>query len=162
MTRNALLASALLLAACDSPMAHPVDDSESEGDGEPKPVAQCERGERGEPGPPGARGPAGVAWRPSTYRREITIEVDPHDWNTALVECDQGDLVLHGGCEWGSYDLDGHKMGSVVPYLDMPIGQDGGADTYRMWQCQGQSVVDHVTTIYAVALCLEMEPDQGE
>lgn len=112
------------------------------------------RGEQGEPGPRGVRGPTGPAWRPVTYVVTDAVDVEPHDWNTAVAECDEGDIVLNGGCEWGSYTLDGYTMGSIIPYLDTPIGQDGGPDAFRMWQCQGLSVVDHVTTIYAVATCL--------
>lgn len=149
MTTRILLVT--LLTACTSTVAEKGDPGPEGAPGE-----SCQDGRDGERGPTGRRGPTGPAWRPVTYVVTATVEVEPGDWNTAIAECDEGDLVLHGGCEWGSYTMDGHTMGSVIPHLFGPLGQDGGPDTHRMWQCQGMSVVEHVTTIHVRATCLEM------
>lgn len=131
----------LALAACASPVAENGNDG---ADGAP-----------GSRGPRGLTGPAGRDATISTYVVHGETHVAPGEWSTAVARCDDGDRVLTGGCEWGSFTLDGSEMGSIVPYLDTPIGQELGPDSFTSWQCQGQSVVSHETRIYAVAVCLE-------
>jgi len=129
-------------------------------------IAACDMpvSEQGPAGPRGARGAQGMMGEAGRDGRDATIttyvvhgetEVAPGDWSTAVAQCDKGDRVLTGGCEWGAFTTDGYQMGAVVPYLDTPIGQELGPDSFTSWQCQGQSVVEHETRIYAVAVCLE-------
>jgi hypothetical protein len=82
-----------------------------------------------------------------------TVKVEPGTFDTATARCEEGDLVLHGGCQWGSFSLDGGQMGSVIPYFTLP----NGATFPDTWQCQGQSVVEHWTEIVAMATCLEVD-----
>lgn len=144
MTRSTLLASMLLLTACDSAI---VDR------GEPGPV-----GARGPAGPPGPQGRAGrdvATLAPSTYvvrGSEAVPASRTVDATIAQAFCDEGDLVLNGGCEWG--DWRGDHFAEVRAYLTGPIGQDGGPDGFRGWQCHGIGMGEE-TAIYVVAMCLE-------
>lgn len=118
-------------------------------------------GPAGEPGPAGAdgrdgaRGPMGPAWRPSTYTIQATAEVEPGEMAHAVAICDDGAMVLHGGCQWGHWSEDHYT--AVRPYLSTPIGQAHSEDWYQGWQCQGENVSGEPTRVHVTATCIDLE-----
>lgn len=136
------LLACLLLTACSSTVAEK---------GDPGPA-----GPRGETGRVGPRGMPGEAWQPVTYvvRAQVDVPADADPSGAvAQVYCDEGDLVLHGGCQWG--DWRGDHVAEVRAYLQGPIGQEGGPNTFRGWQCHGVGTGE-ASAVYVVATCLEM------
>lgn len=119
MNRIALL---LLLPACDGSVARTIHAM-----GEPPPDVACECPD--------------IEPR-ETYRVDAYAGADPGQQATAVAACDDGDMVIHGGCTWGK------AVGT------MDAVSFGPNDAGYAWQCTGVSRVDDAqTAVYAVAIC---------
>lgn len=123
------------------------------------PVARGEAGDEGRSGEAGRQGQAGQAWRPRTHVVRDSVEVAEGTWDTAMAICDAGSIVMHGGCQWGDYQVDDYTMGNVVPYLSTPTGQGHVKDAFEGWQCQGENVGEGPTRIHVVVTCLEIDTE---
>lgn len=135
-----LLAAFLLLAGCDASV--------------------ISRGDRGEPGPAGQegkRGPRGLqgpGFELEVYIVEGSAPVtSSEDMTIAQAYCDEGDMVLTGGCQWGDLRGAGDHYAEVRPYLAGPIGHQDGQDGFSGWQCHGLGMGE-ATSVYVTATCV--------
>lgn len=114
-----------------------------------QPVAE---GPQGEPGDCGER-------RPRTHIVRDQVDVAPGTWETAMAICDAGSIALNGGCQWGDFQVEGHELGNVIPYLDAGIGQAEAKEAFEGWQCQGENVGEVPTRIHVTVVCLEIDTE---
>jgi hypothetical protein len=146
MTSVRNILAALLLAGCTADVG-PVGP-----DGEPGPAgADGVDGVDGVDGAPGRPGPMGPAWRPTTYIVEALESADVVGASVAAIaECDDGDMLLHGGCRWG------HLPTDVAPEMSVPLAYvvPDSVEDAAGWVCLG-TLTGAPTHVIAVATCVE-------
>ena len=132
----------LLLLGCGDTVAHDCPDGEPGSPGEPGVTGAA--GANGPPGDSGEQGPPGDSAELEVY--SATAEAVSQAGDTvigALATCDDGDMVLSGGCAF-------EGQNALCAWSSTPVvGSDAGPPG---WWCS--TCVEVPSTVHATVLCL--------